>query len=228
MARVKKREYEKLTSSNIDHVISLLEADKPITKKEACAILNISYNTTRLAKIINDHNETKAYREERKNRNKGKSATDYEIKEAVTMYLKGENVTTIAQSLFRSAGFVRAILDRLGVPTKPSSIEERVGTGYLPDKCVAEEFQPGELAWSAKYHAIVEIQHEMTPEYSKSKKGVGNTDYLQKYGSRCYATIVRKSTDDFGTPQGFFAFDLAYDLGKLSHLEKFGVNLAAI
>ena len=41
MARVKKREYEKLTSSNIDHVISLLEADKPITKKEACAILNI-------------------------------------------------------------------------------------------------------------------------------------------------------------------------------------------
>ena len=228
MARVKKREHEKLTSSNINHVISLLEADKPITKKEACAILNISYNTTRLAKIINDHNETKAYREERKNRNKGKAATDYEIKEAVTMYLKGENVTTIAQSLFRSAGFVRAILDRLGVPTKPSSVEERVSTGYLPDNCIAEEFEVGELAWSAKYHTIVQIQHEMTPEYARDKKGLVEVDYVQKYGSRCYATSVRESVDDFGNPQGFSAFDLAHDLGKLSHLEKFGVNLAAI
>ena len=228
MARIKKKDHEKLTSSNIQHVITLLEGEKPITKKEACAILCISYNTTRLAKIIADHAENIAYKEERKNRNKGKAASDYEIKEAVTMYLKGENVTTIAQSLFRSAGFVRAILDRLGVPTKPSSVEERVGTGYLPENCIAEEFEVGELAWSAKYHAIVEIQHEMTPEYAKSKKGVGGTEYLKKYGSRCYATIVRKSTDDFGTPQGFFAFDLAYDLGKLSHLEKYGVNLAAI
>jgi len=228
MPRVKKREHEKLTSSNIDHVISLLEADKPITKKEACGILNISYNTTRLTKIINDHNETKAYREERKNRNKGKAATDYEIKEAATMYLRGENVATIAQSLFRSAGFVRGILDRLGVPTKPASVEERMSVGYLPDNCVAEEFQPGELAWSAKYHAIVEIKYEMTPEYASNKKGLVEVDYVAKYGSRCYATSVRESLDDFGNPQGFSAFDLAHDLGKLSHLEEYGVNLAAI
>ena len=67
MARVKKREHEKLTSSNVQHVINLLESDKPITKKEACAILNISYNTTRLSKIIDDHKENIAYREERKN-----------------------------------------------------------------------------------------------------------------------------------------------------------------
>lgn len=228
MPRVKKREHEKLTSSNIDHVISLLEADKPITKKEACGILNISYNTTRLTKIINDHNETKAYREERKNRNKGKAATDYEIKEAATMYLKGENVSDISKSLYRSAGFVRGILDRLGVPTKPASVEERMSIGYLPENCVSEEFQVGELAWSAKYHAIVEIKHEMTPEYAKNKKGLVEVDYVAKYGSRCYATSVRESIDDFGNPQGFSAFDLAHDLGKLSHLEKYGVNLAAI
>ena len=120
MPRVKKREHEKLTSSNIQHVINLLEGDKPITKKEACAILNISYNTTRLSKIIDDHKENIAYREERKNKNKGKAASDYEIKEAITMYLKGENVSNIAKSLYRSAGFVRAILDRIGVPTRVS------------------------------------------------------------------------------------------------------------
>jgi len=228
MARIKKKDHEKLTSSNIQHVITLLEGEKPITKKEACAILCISYNTTRLAKIIADHAENIAYKEERKNRNKGKAASDYEIKEAATMYLKGENVTNIAQSLYRSAGFVRAILDRLGVPTKPASVEERMGVGYLPDNCVADEFEVGELAWSAKYHTIVQIQHEMTPEYARDKKGLVEVDYVQKYGSRCYATSVRESVDDFGNPQGFSAFDLAHDLGKLSHLEKFGVNLAAI
>ena len=229
MPRIKKKDHEKLTSSNIQYVIDLLEAEKPITKKEACAILCISYNTTRLAKIIADHAENIAYKIERKSRNKGKAASEYEIKEAATMYLKGENITNIAQSLYRSAGFVRAILDRLGVPTKPSSAEERMGVGYLPENCVAEEFQVGELAWSAKYHTIVQITHEMTPEYAINKKGlVDGIDYVAKYGSRCYATSVRESVDDFGNPQGFSAFDLAHDLGKLSHLEKFGVNLAAI
>ena len=49
---VKKRSHEKLTDSNIQHVIGLLNAKSPITKKEACSILNISYNTTRLGTII--------------------------------------------------------------------------------------------------------------------------------------------------------------------------------
>ena len=39
---VKKRSHEKLTDSNIQHVIGLLNAKSPITKKEACSILNIS------------------------------------------------------------------------------------------------------------------------------------------------------------------------------------------
>ena len=229
MARIKKKEHEKLSTSNVQHVADLLAAEKPITKKEACAILSISYNTTRLAKILKDHEENKAYKEERKNRNKGKAASDYEIKEAATMYLKGSTVTDIAQSLYRSAGFVKAILERLGVPTKPSSIEERMRVAYLPENCVAEEFAPGELAWSARYHSIVEIQHELSPEYALNKKGlVDGMDYEKKYGSKCYATSVRECTDDMGNPQGFFAFDLAQDLGKLSHLEKYGVNLEAI
>ena len=39
MARVKVKDSEKLDPSNIRHVISLLESDKPITKKEACSLL---------------------------------------------------------------------------------------------------------------------------------------------------------------------------------------------
>ena len=52
MAKIKKKEGENLTETNIEKVIGLLEQEKPITKKQACEILNISYNTTRLTKII--------------------------------------------------------------------------------------------------------------------------------------------------------------------------------
>ena len=73
---IKKRDHEKLTDSNIKHVISLLESEKPITKKEACAILNISYNTTRLNTIIEDFKDRKETEEKRKAERKGKAAQD--------------------------------------------------------------------------------------------------------------------------------------------------------
>ena len=62
--RIKK--HENLSEANISKVISLLEGEKPITKKEACGILNIAYNTTRLNKIITEHKETMDVRARRK------------------------------------------------------------------------------------------------------------------------------------------------------------------
>ena len=55
--RVKKKDYENLTATNIEKVISHLRADSPISKKEACAMLNIAYNTTRLQNIIDDYED---------------------------------------------------------------------------------------------------------------------------------------------------------------------------
>jgi len=229
MARVKKKDHENLTATNIQKVIDLLDADKPITKKEACEILNISYNTTRLSKIIEGHHERVAYTKKRKAQNRGKAASDFEIQTAVTEYLQGHNVSTISKGMYRSAGFVKALLERIGVPTKPSSAEEKAQVGYLPDSCVAEEFSHGELAWSARYHAIVEIRDEISPEYSAKHKGVGSTNYLEKYGSRCYSVYVREANEnDFNIAGGYSGYSLAYDLGKLTHLKKYGVKLEAI
>ena len=58
---IKKKSYEKLDSKNVQRVIDALDSEKPITKKEACEMLNISYNTTRLNKIIENHHEEQAY-----------------------------------------------------------------------------------------------------------------------------------------------------------------------
>ena len=92
---IKTRKHENLTETNVQHVIDLLNDSKPITKKEACSILNISYNTTRLNKIIEDHLDTVAYRERRKAQNKGKGATEMEIRQVVNFYLDGANVSDI-------------------------------------------------------------------------------------------------------------------------------------
>ena len=75
MRVVKKKAHENLTDESISKVISLLRQDSPITKKEACEILNIRYNTTRLQNIIDDFEQTLARKERFKAEKRGKAAS---------------------------------------------------------------------------------------------------------------------------------------------------------
>ena len=210
---MKKKDYEKLTSSNVQHVIELLSKERPITKKEACEILNISYNTTRLNKIIEEHNNKIAYTEKRRGMNKGKKAQPHEIREAILEYLQGENVSEIAKGMYRSAGFVKGILERIGVPQRPPSAEERGNPAFLPENCVAEEFTPGEKVWSAQYHSPAIVEKEV--------------EVPNRYESKGYTIYVLEKTEGFNVG-GFYAYVLACELGKLTHLEQYGVNLTKI
>ena len=194
-------------------MIGLLSQEKAITKKEACEILNISYNTTRLNKIITEFQERKEYVAKRKATNKGKKAQAYEITEAITNYLQGESISEIAAGLYRSAGFVRSILDRVGVPQRPASQEERVQPSIIPENCVADTFNPGEKVWSAKYHAPAIVDAEITVKNNYESKG--------------YRVYILENTEN-DTIGGYYAFVLACELGKLSHLEEYGVNLNKI
>ena len=216
MARVKKKEHEKLTQENIQHVINLLSSENPITKKEACQILNITYNTTRLNSIIQDFEDKQNFRAKRKAQLKGKPASKDEIKSAIQSYLRGESVSEISQGMYRSAGFIRAILDRVGVPTRPVAIEESKGCAFLPDQCVAEEFTEGERVWSAFYHApaIVVKQYE-------------DPMYEEKYAGKCYSIYVLEESESLNVG-GYHGASIAYDLGKLTHLEQHGIDTTKI
>ena len=161
----------------------------------------------------------KAYTEKRKNQNRGKSATPAEIKEAVVDYLSGEKVSNIAKILYRSPAFIKSILDRVGVPQRPSSLEDRKMPTLLPENCIAEEFEKGEIVWSAAYHAPAEICKEYEDKRSM---------YMDRYGSRCYSIYVyEKSSEDiyYSGVGGFYAASCAYDLGKLSHIEAMGIDI---
>ena len=145
---IKKKSYEKLDDTNIKRVIISLEAEQPITKKEACEMLNISYNTTRLKKIIENYNSDIEYRRERMSKNRGKPASKYELQEIIESYLSGVPVVKIAKNMFRSPAFIKSHIDRIGVPAK-------VADGELfipPDECVKYEFDIGEWVWFNDVH----------------------------------------------------------------------------
>lgn len=214
-ARIKK--HEKLTETNIQHVINLLEADNPITKKEACSILNITYNTTRLNNIIAEHNETIRYRELRKAQNKGKGVTEAEKKSIVAYYLQGANISDIAKALYRSPAFIKAVIERLGIPQKlPDSDYEGIKNAMLPEECVSETFEVGQKVWAVRKNLIATILREDT-----------RLNYEEKYGSKYYILWVTEmgecESPYFGTIKnaGHYSGSLAYDLGSLKHLEQY-------
>ncbi len=178
--------------------------------------MNISYNTTRLNKILDEFNERNEYKAKRKAQLKGTRATIGEIKDAIQSYLRGESISEISQSMYRSAGFVKGILDRVGVPTRPAAIEDRKGYAFLPDQCVSEEFSAGETVWSAFYHSPALVEKE-----------AGEIDYMKKYSSKCYYIYVLENTEEL-VKGGYYAASLACDLGKLTHLEEHGINLEKI
>ena len=157
-----------------------------------------------------------------------------EIQEIVSDYLSGDNISSISKSSYRSPAFVKSVLDKVGVPQRPSQIEGRRQAYYLPEQCVAHDFEHGEIVWSATHHAPAQIVQKFTKEYQDSKPGLKYFDYHAVYGCYCYSIYVRQKPSgeselwqmpDIG---GFFATALTYDLGKLKHLEEYGIDLEKI
>ena len=202
---------------------------KPISKKEACAILKIAYNTTRLEKIIEEYHDTKQYRKRRRESLRGTLATRDEIADTIQSQLRGDPITDTSKRLYRSVPFLRNIINKVGIPSRGSNELERSTTAELPEQCLADEFRVGDIVWSAKYHCAAKVKAEYSKEYCNSKKGLQYVDYENKYGSKCYSIFVNQPSEDFNEAgSGFYANSLAYDLGTLTHLIEYGVDLENI
>ena len=215
---IKTRKHENLTETNIQHVIELLKDEKPITKKEACSILNISYNTTRLNKIIEDHQETVAYRERRKAQNKGKGATEMEIKQVVNFYLDGSNISDIAKSLYRSPAFIKAIIDRVGIPQKLAMTDyEGRKNDILPEQGVAEACDVGEKIWAGRQNYPAIVEREVQEEKAEER---GYKIYLC-YTIECSQDDLKDTYFPHLTYAGKYYPLASYDMGKLNHLQKY-------
>ena len=195
---IKSKAHEKLSFDNIERVIQQLEQDNPITKKEACGMLNIRYNTTRLQRIIDDHQDLKAFRETRKAQNKGKMATQDEIRSVVKLYLDGDNISTIANSLYRSPAFVKNIVERVGIPQKLADSDyEGMKKRYAARAMCIIEFEYNEKVWYPKKNRFAIIKDEITQKYQSERRGYacyGNitqcVNYEDRWGGKCYKVYI--------------------------------------
>lgn len=150
--------------------------------------------------------------------------------DTITRFLSGDPISEIAAGLYRSSGFIKSIIERVGVPQK-----EEGQYDYLPEECVAESFEEGEIVWSAKYHGPAIIRAELSVDYQAERAGYQDVNYEKKYGVKAYNIwVIEKVDDDYSdrwttaTGGGFASTQLAYDLGKLSHLKEYGVDLSRI
>lgn len=216
--RVKAKEGENLSPANVERVIAMLEALKPISKKDACAALNIAYNTTRLTRIIEEYKEQKALDAKRRAANKGKPAAEHEVKDVINEYLSGESVTEIANRLYRPTSFVRNIIENVGVPQRISGENYR-HFSPLPEQCISETFSPKELAWSCKHGAACIIEKAM----GKTKDGVANLYRIFVFEP--FEEPEKRYANFSGSGAGFYSTQPAYDLGRLDHLKQYGIDL---
>lgn len=200
MARARSDD-ERLDDVHMQKVVSALESDKPITKKDACAILNISYNTARLDKLIIAYKERKEHEAKRRAEKRGTAATIEEINYVVSEYLEGKSIDGIAKGIYRGNTFVKAIIDRYGVPERKSS-PDYFKPNLIPDAAMRERFSVGEKVYSARYDSMATIRAEF-----KNK---------DEYYYRLWL-------EDEAWQQ--FCFQPASELASLEHLRAAGISI---
>jgi hypothetical protein len=221
MARVKAKQHENLSEINVKRVIELLEAEKPISKKDACQVLNIAYNTTRLTRIIEEYKETQATQARLRAANRGKPATPSEIQTVIESHLGGDGVTDIAKRIFRSTSFVKEVIEKVGVPQKAVGADY-TNPGIIPEQCVRETFEPGQIVWHARRHcmAIVREQQHNVRDKTHNYYQVYVIEPLEEIPGPHYSYFPKSL--EYG---GFFDGAYAYDLGSLDHLKQYGVDV---
>lgn len=199
-------EEELMTDANIARVIRLLEpteeGKKPITKKDACAILGMSYNTTRLGTIIEDYKQKQIRTAQRKSQLRGKPATQEEKVYIISEYLNGETVDAISKMTYRSSKFIKDILEGNSVPIRVP------GSSYfdpqlIPDGAVRDRFRVGEVVYSSRYDSIARIDAEQKSD---------------KYG---FIYRIWLLSDKWLQS----AYQEASELASLEHLRELGVKI---
>lgn len=199
-------EEELMTDANISRVIRLLnpeeEGKKPITKKDACQILGMAYNTTRLAAVIEEFKQKQARTAKRKAELRGKPVTTEETAFIIGEYLNGETVDAISKSTYRSSAFIKRVLEENSVPIRVQG-HSYFNPELIPEGAVRDRFKVGEVVYSARYDSTARIDLEKSDP---------------KHG---WIYRVWLLSDKWLQS----AYQPAYELASLEHLREIGVRV---
>jgi len=179
MAR--KRDDENLTKANLTKVIGLLEQEKPITKKAACEILNISYNTARLKKLIEEFKTKEEHNKKRRAKLRGTPLSNSELAIIAQEYLGGEPLTSISDFIYRPITLVKKAIKELNIPERDSEHSYQ-NPPLLEEDSICQDYKRDDLVYSARYQtpALIEKSED-------SKEGPAYVIYLLGK-NQCYAT----------------------------------------
>jgi hypothetical protein len=203
MATRKANPAEKLDAANMTRVISLLEAEKPITKKLACEMLNISYNVTRLGTLIEKFKDQQATIKRRRSELRGKPPTPDEIRYIVAEYMEGATIDSITEKTYRGNVFVKNVLEEAAVP------ERGTGATYfvpelVPEPAMRDRFAIGEMVYSMRYDSPARIDVE---QFDKKRN--------------CYIYRIWLTSEKWLQ----CAWQEVYELSSLEHLRNLGVKI---
>lgn len=155
---VRAQEHEKFSDPTLlQSVIDDLEKDKPITKKAACDILNMSYNTARLAKIIEEYKDKAIRHKRRRAEMRSIPVSDLEKKTIIDSYLGGDALAEISSNSFRSVSVIKNILYSYNIPLRTASSTYQ-NPVFLPDDSIANDYVLDDLVYSAKYNCPAYIR----------------------------------------------------------------------
>lgn len=205
---IKSKDSEDLSKATILKVIELLRAEKPITKKDACTMLRIAYNTARLDKIITQFEADEADKVKRRADKRGTVATEAEVSFIISSYLEGNPISGISEAIYRSAAFCKSILAKYGVPTRRTIGKDYFKPEMIPDAAVRERFAIGERVYSARYDSVATIKAEYSPNTSSNK----TTEF-----------IYRVYLEDEANQES--AYQPASELASLKHITAMGIKI---
>ena len=203
--KVNALEEEKMTDANIQRVIDLLEPEEgaPITKKLACELLGMAYNTTRLGTILQAFKDRKALEKKRRAERRGKPATNEEVTYSISEYLGGEPIDSISKAIYRSQQFVKSILEKHSVTIRAPS-HDYFNPELIPDGAVRERFRVGEVVYSTRYDSLAWVDAEI------------KHDPVHGWTYRCWLPSEKWKQ---------FCYQPASELASLEHLREIGVKI---
>jgi hypothetical protein len=206
MARKRsEQEQELMTDANIQRCISLLEPKdpntKPISKKDACQILGMAYNTTRLANILQEFKDKQARDAQRRAEKRGKPVTKQEIEYIITEYLSGESLDNISKSIYRGTQLIKQVLEDYSVPIRQSG-HSYFKPELIPEGAARDRFGIGEVVYSARYDSLAKINVEQQHEDGWVYRMWLLSDKWQQ-----------------------FCWQPAYELASLEHIRQAGVKI---
>jgi hypothetical protein len=181
---------------------AILTLENGGTKKSACEILGINYNTTRLDTLIEEHLKSLEVDKKLRKQKRGTAISDLEITTMAEYYFEGDSLDTISRRMYRSVPLIKHTLERAGAMLKSRNTVSPLNPPLIPEECIEENFELKEKVWVSGYNCLGEIDKKLEAQ--------GETTY------RIFLLDRDKHR---------FVYYPWYELGSLRHLEALGLSL---